>query len=201
MLAEAGTSEVSVAALTRRLNSATERLHAALAEMGRERTTPQGAIERALSFLEVGVVVPEQVSLTTAQVHELLQRLFALFSSHAGVAPGAISTTGGARMSAAGFRKLVRAAQLTGERLTDVDVDLIFQQVVRTRGARMSPADMVVGLSTIASRLYPHLRTQSAAFHELLVDQLLPWMLQVQYKLQRHRLGGAAAPGVGGLFL
>ena len=136
MLVEAGTSEVSVAALTRRLNSATERLHAALAEMGRERTTPQGAIERALSFLEVGVVVPEQVTLTTAQVHELLQRLFALFSSHAGVAPGAISTTGGARMSAAGFRKLVRAAQLTGERLTDVDVDLIFQQVVRTRGAR-----------------------------------------------------------------
>jgi len=59
-----------------------------------------------------------------------------------------------------------------------VDVDLIFQQVVRTRGARMSMGDMMVGLSMVAKRLYPEERTQSSAFHRLLSEQMLPWMLQ-----------------------
>ena len=105
-------------------------------------------------------------------------RLFGLFSSGAG------------RMSGLGFRKMVRAAQLTGEQCTDVDVDLIFQQVVRTRGARMAPPDMMVGLSMVAKRLYPDEPTQSSAFHKLLTEQMLPWMLQLQ-----HALASGADPG------
>ena len=68
-------------------------------------------------------------------------------------------------------------------RCTDVDVDLIYQQVVRTRGARMSLGDMLVGLAMVAKRLYPTERSQSAAFHRLLSVQLLPWMLQLQHAL------------------
>ena len=74
-------------------------------------------------------------------------------------------------------------AQLTCERCTDVDVDLIYQQVVRTRGNRMTLADMMVGLAMVAKRLYPAERSQSAAFHKLLSDSLLPWMLQLQHAL------------------
>ena len=77
-------------------------------------------------------------------------------------------------MTSHGFRKLVRAAQLTCDKCTDVDVDLIFQQVVRTRGARMAPADFFVGLAMVAKRLHPEERSQSAAFHRLLSEQLLP---------------------------
>ena len=126
--------------------------------------------------MSAGVEMPDTVQMETRALHEHLARLFALFS-----AAGSTAADGrGARMTALGFRKLVRAAQLTCDKCTDVDVDLIFQQVVRTRGARMSVGDMMIGLSMVAKRLYPEERTQSAAFHRILSETLLPWMLQLQ---------------------
>ena len=129
-----------------------------------------------VSALHVCVV---GVQMETQALHEHLQRLFGLFAAPRSVA----SDVHGARMSALGFRKLVRAAQLTCEKCTDVDVDLIFQQVVRTRGARMSVGDMMVGLAMVAKRLHPEERTQSAAFHRVLSETLLPWLLQLQHAL------------------
>ena len=57
-----------------------------------------------------------------------------------------------------------------------------------TRGARMAPADFLIGLGMVAKRLYPEERAQSAAFHRLLADQMLPWMLQLQHALASQPL-------------
>ena len=168
--------------LTERLHGTCDRLQNALAKLGGADTPSQQfgdpAAGRALALIAAGVESPEVVQMETNALNEHLLRLFGLFST----APGANAAAGSARMTALGFRKLVRAAQLTCERCTDVDVDLIYQQVVRTRGARMSVGDMMVGLAMVAKRVYPQERSQSAAFHRLLADQLLPWMLQVSHR-------------------
>ena len=189
--------EASVATLTKRLDATCDRLQTALAKLGGADTPSQQfgdpAAGRALALIAAGVQSPDVVQMETPALHDHLLRLFSLFAG----APAAsaivppISTgakampnpQSGARMSALGFRKLVRAAQLTCERCTDVDVDLIFQQVVRTKGARMSIGDMLVGLAMVAKRIFPGERSQSAAFHRLLSETLLPWMLQLQHAL------------------
>ena len=61
----------------------------------------------------------------------------------------------------------------------------------------MGLADMVRGLAILALRLYPELGTQAAAFHHLLSDHLLPWMLQLEAALVECQLG---APPLGLLF-
>lgn len=171
----------SVSDLDASLVAATDRLQAALAKLGGAGAPSQQlgdpAVSRALDFLGAGVAAPEVVHVETATVHEQLHRLFGFFST-------------GGRLSALGFRKLVRAAQLTGERCNAVSTDLIFQQVVKRKGERMTPADMIVGLSMVAKRLYPQQRTQSAAFHQLVSEHLLPWMLQ----LDRSLSASAGAP-------
>lgn len=186
---EGGTHQVSVATLSERLQGTMDRLQTALAKMGGADAPSQQlgnpAVARALALLAAGVAAPETVRMETSALHENIVRLFALFAS----APTSTATAAlptGARMTALGFRKLVRAAQLTSERCTDVDVDLIYQQVVRTRGARMAPADMLVGLAMVAKRLYPEERSQSAAFHRVLSETLLPWMLQLHHALASH---------------
>ena len=70
-------------------------------------------------------------------------------------------------------------------------------QVVKSRASRMGLADMVRGLAILAQRLYPELGTQAAAFHRLLSDHLLPWMLQLEAALVECQLG---APPLGLLF-
>ena len=157
-----------------------DQLQTALAKLGGADAPSQQfgdpAAGRALALMSAGVEMPDTVQMETRALHEHLSRLFALFS-----ATGSTAADGrGARMTSHGFRKLVRAAQLTCDKCTDVDVDLIFQQVVRTRGARMSVGDMMIGLSMVGKRLYPEERTQSAAFHRILSETLLPWMLQLQ---------------------
>ena len=175
-------AEKTVAELTTSLHGTCDRLQAALAKLGGADTPSQQfgdpAAGRALALIAAGVESPEVVQMETQALNEHLLRLFGLFST----APGSSASKDSARMTALGFRKLVRAAQLTCERCTDVDVDLIYQQVVRTRGARMSVGDMMVGLAMVAKRVYPQERSQSSAFHRLLADQLLPWMLQVEHR-------------------
>lgn len=172
-------AEPSVSDLNENLSLVLDQLQTALAKLGGADAPSQQhcdpAAGRALALIAAGVEAPEEVHMETHALHEHLQRLYSIFS-----ASGSTSLTqdGTARMSAHGFRKLVRAAQLTGERCTDVELDLIFQQVVRARGARMAVGDMIVGLSMVAKRIYPDERTQSAAFHRLLSEHLLPWMLQ-----------------------
>ena len=70
-------------------------------------------------------------------------------------------------------------------------------QVVKSRASRMGLADMVRGLAILAQRLYPELGTQAAAFHRLLSDHLLPWMLQLEAALVECQLG---APPLGLFF-
>ena len=187
----------SVTTLTTRLTCALDQLQTALAKLGGADAPSQQygdpAAGRALALIAAGVETPDTVQMETRALHEHLQRLFGLFSA------AGSSASSSQRMTALGFRKLVRAAQLTSERCTDVDVDLIFQQVVRTRGARMSVGDMMVGLSMVAKRLYPAERTQSAAFHKLLAEQLLPWMLQVCAASPSHQ-GTAFRPAPVPLF-
>ena len=193
----------SVADLTARLTDTMDHLQAALAKLGGADAPSQQfgdpAAGRALALIAAGVESPDTVHMETPALHDHLMRLFGLFSSSSAAGAAASSGGGGlpqpaatARMTALGFRKLVRAAQLTCDRCTDVDVDLIYQQVVRTRGARMSPGDMMVGLGMVAKRLYSGERTQSAAFHRLLSEQLLPWMLQVRRRPKP--LGPTLAP-------
>ena len=64
-------------------------------------------------------------------------------------------------------------------------------QVVKSRASRMGLADMVRGLGILALRLYPQLDTQAEAFHRLLSDHLLPWMLQLEAALVECQLGAA----------
>ena len=181
MESEASAAAPSVTDLSTSLSVVLDQLQTALAKLGGADAPSQQygdpAAGRALALIAAGVEAPDEVHMETRALHEHLQRLFSLFSA-AGNSGTTAPNGSSARMTALGFRKLVRAAQLTSERCTDVDVDLIFQQVVRTRGARMSVGDMMVGLSMVAKRLYPQERTQSAAFHRLLSEQLLPWMLQ-----------------------
>ena len=173
---DAAAATSSVADLTGSLSLVLDQLQTALAKLGGADAPSQQygdpAAGRALALIAAGVEAPDEVHMETRALHEHLQRLFGLFSADGR------GSTNAARMTALGFRKLVRAAQLTSERCTDVDVDLIFQQVVRTRGGRMAVGDMMVGLSMVAKRIYPQERTQSAAFHRLLSEQMLPWMLQ-----------------------
>lgn len=191
---EAGaSSSSSVHELTLNLHGTLDRLQTALAKLGGADTPSQQfgdpAAGRALALIAAGVESPDVVHMETTALHEHLTRLFGLFGSSPNGGSAGTGGVGGSgshpatRMSALGFRKLVRAAQLTCERCTDVDVDLIYQQVVRTRGNRMTLADMMVGLAMVAKRLYPAERSQSAAFHKLLSDSLLPWMLQLQHAL------------------
>ena len=178
--------------LSSSLNGTLDRLQTALAKLGGADAPSQQfgdpAAGRALALMAAGINTPESVQMETNALHQHLQRLFALFATGGGEVgsnPNAHST----KMSALGFRKLVRAAQLTCDKCTDVDVDLIFQQVVRTRGARMSIGDMMVGLAMVAKRLYPQERSQSTAFHKMLAETLLPWTLQLQ-----HALASGTAP-------
>ena len=184
-------SDGTVHALAERVDATLDRLQAVLAKLGGADAPSQKfgdpAAGRALALIAAGVEAPETVQMETPALHEHLLRLFGLFSASSTGGPSGLPAPG-ARMAALGFRKLVRAAQLTCERCTDVDVDLVYQQVVRTRGARMTPADMMVGLSMVAKRLYPDERTQSAAFHRLLTESLLPWMLQLQHALASQPL-------------
>ena len=48
------------------------------------------------------------------------------------------------------------------------------------------------GLAAIARRLYPQAETPSAAFHALVSDRLLPWLLQLERteKPRRHEPAG-----------
>jgi len=182
----------SIADLTASLTHNLDQLQTALAKLGGADAPSQQfgdpAAGRALALIAAGVESPDTVQMETRALHEHLQRLFGLFSAAGTAQPS------GARMTALGFRKLVRAAQLTCERCTDVDVDLIFQQVVRARGARMSVGDMMVGLSMVGKRLHPEERTQSAAFHRLLSERLLPWMLQLQHALASGTLPPGTIP-------
>jgi hypothetical protein len=187
----------SVADLTSHLNGTLDRLQASLAKLGGADAPSQQfgdpAAGRALALMAAGVDSPEVVHLESAALHDHFVRLFTLFAAAGTRSTGSTSGSSsgrGPRLSSLGFRKLVRAAQLTSERCTDVDVDLIFQQVVRTRGARMSVADMLVGLAMVAKRLYPAERSQSTAFHRLLSETLLPWMLQLQVRAQCPSLAG-----------
>lgn len=186
--------DTSVATLSDKMHATLDRLQSALAKIGGADAPSQRfgdpAAGRALALMSAGVESPETVHMDTPGVREHLLRLFGLFSG--GGASSSTATAAGdsiglpgahARMTALGFRKLVRAAQLTCDKCTDVDVDLIYQQVVRTRGARMTAADFMVGLAMVAKRLYPDERSQSAAFHRLLTTTLLPWMLQVRSTL------------------
>jgi len=176
------TVQQGVSDLNTSLSVVLDQLQTALAKLGGADAPSQQygdpAAGRALALIAAGVEAPDEVHMETRALHEHLNRLFSLFSAAGNSSKQASEGTSGARMTALGFRKLVRAAQLTSDRCTDVDVDLIFQQVVRTRGARMSVGDMMVGLSMVAKRIYSQERTQSAAFHRLLSEQLLPWMLQ-----------------------
>jgi len=178
----ASDAEPSVTDLSASLSVVLDQLQTALAKLGGADAPSQQygdpAAGRALALIAAGIDAPDEVHMETRALHEHLQRLFGLFSAAGKTDSMGLGVVSGARMTALGFRKLVRAAQLTCERCTDVDVDLIFQQVVRTRGARMSMGDMMVGLSMVAKRLYPEERTQSSAFHRLLSEQMLPWMLQ-----------------------
>lgn len=178
----ASDAEPSVTDLSASLSVVLDQLQTALAKLGGADAPSQQygdpAAGRALALIAAGIDAPDEVHMETRALHEHLQRLFGLFSAAGKTDSMGLGVASGARMTALGFRKLVRAAQLTCERCTDVDVDLIFQQVVRTRGARMSMGDMMVGLSMVAKRLYPEERTQSSAFHRLLSEQMLPWMLQ-----------------------
>ena len=194
--------DFSVAGLTDRLHATLDRLQTALSKLGGADAPSQRfgdpAAGRALALMAAGVDAPDKVEMETPALREHLLRLFGLFSTGHTIAQGTpgfglIGALPGphARMHSLGFRKLIRAAQLTCERCTDVDVDLVYQQVVRTRGARMAPADFLVGLAMVAKRLYPQERSQSAAFHRLLREQLLPWMLQLQ-----HALASGAYPAV-----
>ena len=183
--------ETSVARLTDNLNSTLDRLELALSKMGGADAPSQAhsdpAAGRALALMAAGVEVPEAVQMDTDAVRDHLLRLFGLFSG-SGAAASTATEPGervglpgpNVRMTPLGFRKLVRAAQLTCKECTDVDVDLIYQQVVKTRGARMAAADFIVGMAMVAKRLHPEEPSQSAAFHKLLSSSLLPWMLQVR---------------------
>ena len=186
-------TEASVADLNTSLEGTLDRLQTALAKLGGADAPSQQfgdpAAGRALALMAAGIQSPETVQMETPALHQHLHRLFALFATGGGEAGAGASGGSSTKMSALGFRKLVRAAQLTCDRCTDVDVDLIFQQVVRTRGARMSMGDMMVGLAMVAKRIHPHERSQSSAFHKVLAEQLLPWTLQLQ-----HALASGASP-------
>ena len=190
--------ETSIALLSEKTNATLDRLELALSKLGGADAPSQGfgdpAAGRALALMAAGVEVPETVQMDTDAVRDHLLRLFGLFS---GNGPSSSTATDpsekialpgpSVRMTPLGFRKLVRAAQLTCKECTDVDVDLIYQQVVRTRGARMAAADFMVAMAMVAKRLYPGESSQSAAFHRLLSDSLLPWMLQVRAPSGRAR--------------
>ena len=124
-----------------------------------------------------------------ATIHDHLRRLHAYFCTTVGGASAASAERPReATMSSAGFCKMARAAQLVSEHCTQVDLDLIFCKVVKTRSARMALPDFYRGLAILALRLYPHHATQSEAFHELLTDHLLPWAVQLEHALAATQL-------------
>ena len=77
----------------------------------------------------------------------------------------------------------MRAAQLQGERCTQVEVDHIFCTVAQARSARLGFSAMLHALSIIAHQLYPDEPTPAAAYHELLGEHLLAWMMQLEHAL------------------
>ena len=109
----------SVAALSKGLDETLDRLQTALAKLGGADAPSQQfgdpAAGRALALMAAGIQSPETVQMETPALHQHLQRLFALFATGGGEVGGA-SSVGSTKMSALGFRKLVRAAQLTSEK-------------------------------------------------------------------------------------
>jgi hypothetical protein len=134
----------------------------------RSRADAQAAAEAAA---EVDRTPAPPVVLDTAAIHELLRRTHAHFG---GAADGMATPRGSAPsgMTTFGFVRLLRASRLLGDATTQVDADLIFCRVVRSRNGRMTLGQMISALSQVALRHAPKERTQPAAFHKLLVSQL-----------------------------
>lgn len=116
------------------------------------------------------------VPLETSVVHEQLRRLHAHFSDASRVsAPPCLSGFG--------FVRMLRAARLLGAVCSQVEADLIFCRVVKSRNGRMGLAHMISALSMVALRHFPTERTQPAAFHRLMSSHLLSWMLHYDFEL------------------
>jgi len=134
------------------------------------------------------------VVMDTAAVHEQLRRTHSYFG---GTAPsGGSPRSAVPGITAFGFSKLLRAARLLGEACTQVDADLIFCRVVKSRNGRMGLAQMISALSFVALRHFPAERGQPPAFHRLLTCHLLPWMLTYDFELSIGTLRQAAPAAV-----
>ena len=184
--------EAALAPVQRDLSAVLDSLEGALLKLQgpvthspRPRARPAASSPHAQRALEYG----EPVLVDSATIHDHLRRLHAYFCTTVGGASAASAERPReATMSSAGFCKMARAAQLVSEHCTQVDLDLIFCKVVKTRSARMALPDFYRGLAILALRLYPHHATQSEAFHELLSDHLLPWAVQLEHALAATQL-------------
>ena len=191
--------EAALAPVQRDLSAVLDSLEGALLKLQgpvthspRPRARPAASsphAQRALEYGEPAAADGEPVLVDSATIHDHLRRLHAYFCTTVGGASAASAERPReATMSSAGFCKIARAAQLVSEHCTQVDLDLIFCKVVKTRSARMALPDFYRGLAILALRLYPHHATQSEAFHELLSDHLLPWAVQLEHALAATQL-------------
>jgi hypothetical protein len=95
------------------------------------------------------------VLMDTPAVQEQLRRVHAHFS---GSPPDGSRSPPG--LTASGFGRLLRAARLLGDVCSQVDADLVFCRVVKSRHGRMGLAHMISALSMVALRHFPAERTQ-----------------------------------------
>eukprot|EP00962_Isochrysis_galbana_P042593 scaffold15985_cov112-Isochrysis_galbana.AAC.2 len=96
------------------------------------------------------------VLMDTAAVHEQLRRVHAHF---AGASPDGprLPPPG---LTSFGFVRMLRASRLLGDMCSQVEADLVFCRVVKSRHGRMSLAQMISALSMVALRHFPAERTQ-----------------------------------------
>lgn len=173
---------VSISAVSGVLTQALDQLEAVLANMqGGTPITADAPLawgETVLSKAPIEAFQASATLLDTPTIIGLINKTFLCFAS-----PASSDASRPATMSSTGFGKMARAAQLVSERCTQVDIDLIFAKVAKARTARIQPEQMLTALSLIALKLHPEEQSQSSAFHRLLSEHLLPWMVQLDQAL------------------
>ena len=190
--------DFSVAGLTDRLRAPLDRLQTALSKPAAPAPSQRfgdPAAGRALALMAAGVDAPDKVEMETPALREHLLRLFGLFSTatrlprHAGF--GLIGALPGphARMhcSASGSssaRRSSRAARCRRRRRPRLPAG-------GAHAWRADGAGRLLGRAGDGREAALPWSAQSAAFHRLLREQLLPWMLQLQ-----HALASGAYPAV-----
>ena len=191
----------SVGAMTSRLSGTLDELEGILARLqGPPPNADHPSAARALDFAPLpaahaaGALDGERALLDTPEILSHLRRLFRLFAH---TVAHAAATSAEPTLSSYAFSRLVRAAQLSGEGSSAVEVDLVFCKVAKSRTARMGFTEFLHALSILAMQLHPTEPTPASAFHALMNDRLLTWMVHYQHELAAATL---SQPPVSTLF-